>query len=493
MPLPRQEATARAQQALTHFQAGRLHEAEMVCRDILLVAPHHVDSLHLLGLIAHQTGHNDQAAGLFTQAIKQAPAIAELHWNLGSVLRTAGRTDDALASFRKALRLKPDSVDMHRKLGDVLRDLGRPEEALGRYQKAIQLKPQDAEAHHNLALAHKTLGRTKIALEGFYESVRLAPNHPQAHYNLGIMLLLAGRLEEGWREYEWRWRMPTFKRRDCVQPVWGGEPLQGRTLLIHAEQGFGDTIQFCRFVPPLARDNDIILQVPQPVMRLLSRPENMGRLIPPGKETPPFDLYCSLMSLPALLDISSADLPAATPYLAADPAEVARWRQRLAGYAGLHVGLAWAGSVACAADEQRSMTLDQLAGLAGLPAVTFVSLQKGRDGASDGAPMPGMLDWTEELDDFADTAGLIGALDLVISVDTAVVHLAGALGKPVWLLNRFDPCWRWQLEREDSPWYPTLRQFRQSRMGDWDDVIGRVRTALAALTNVKPPGLTHVQ
>ncbi len=482
--LAEQAIAARFQQGVSLFQAGRLPDAEMAFRDILRADPNHIYSLHFLGVIGHQTGHNGPAAELFARAVKLAPANAELQWGYGSVLHALGHTEAAIAAFRKALRLKPDVADWHWKLGTLLWGLQRAEEAVGCYEKARQLAPDNVRLHHELAMINMSLGRNAAALAGLREAVRLDPDTPEIHHDLAGALLQAGDLAEGWREYEWRWRITefqdtwqritTFRRQGCAQPEWDGSPLGGRRLLIHAEQGFGDAIQFSRFVPALARENDVILQARPPVLRLLESLPGGARLVSATEDPPPFDVYCSLMSLPGRLGITLANLPAEIPYLAADPTAVAQWQERLGGYAGLRVGLTWAGNTGYAIDSRRSMPVDRLPPLLDVPGVTFVSLQKGAP--SHG---PGLLDWTAELADFADTAALIGALDLVISVDTAVVHLAGALGKPAWLLNRFDSCWRWLLGRDDSPWYPTLRQFRQPRPGDWAGVIGRVRAALS--------------
>ena len=258
-------------------------------------------------------------------------------------------------------------------------------------------------------------------------------------------------------------------------------------LLVHSEQGLGDTLQFCRFVPIVAQGAKIVLEVQPPLHRLLADLPGIAEIVAEGDKLPPFDLHCALLSLPRFLGTSLETIPGEVPYLTADPLLVSAWRRRLAGLAGLKIGLVWAGGprpdepAESSVDRHRSMPLARLAALAEVEGVSFVSLQKGPPAAQAAQPPPGMVlhDFTAELDDFADTAALVEALDLVISVDTAVAHLAGALGKPVWLLNRFDTCWRWLLGRDDSPWYPTLRQFRQPAAEDWDSVIAAVKAALA--------------
>jgi hypothetical protein len=268
--------------------------------------------------------------------------------------------------------------------------------------------------------------------------------------------------------------------RDFAQPLWNGEDIGNRVLLISTEYGYGDTIQFCRYVPLIASRARVVLEVQRPLLRLLSGIKGVAQVVAYGDPLPPFDFYCPLLNLPRLLGTTLETIPAQVPYLSADREKVAAWHERLTGYQGLRVGLAWAGNPDLPRDRQRSIALDRLAILASVRGVVFVSLQKGEAATQTRSPTLDMVvyDWTDALDDFVETAALIEAVDLVISVDTSIVHLAGALGKPVWLLNRFDTCWRWLLDRGDSPWYPTLRQFRQPRRDDWDSVLQQVGAAL---------------
>jgi len=308
--------------------------------------------------------------------------------------------------------------------------------------------------------------------------------------NLCFLLLITGRFEEGWEEHEWRWRMrqSSMVERTFPVPLWGGEPIAGRTILLHAEQGLGDTLQFCRYAPLIEPGARVIVEVQAPLARLVSRMPGIAQVVVRGQALPPFDLHCPLLSLPRAFGTTLATVPG-KPYLAADPADSASWRERLAALPGLKVGLVWAGEPRenwpklAAIDARRSMALKTLAQLGDAAGVSFISLQKGKPAAQATDPPAGMslVDHTAELKDFADTAALIENLDLVICVDTSVAHLAGGMGKPVWLLNRFDTCWRWLLDRDDSPWYPTLRQFRQPSPGDWLAVVARVRDALQRL------------
>jgi hypothetical protein len=318
-------------------------------------------------------------------------------------------------------------------------------------------------------------GRMVEAEAAALTSVRLAPEHADARYTLGTIQLLRGQLPAGFAGLEWRWRRRGFTcPRAFDRPHWDGGALAGRTLLLHAEQGLGDAIQMLRFVPRVAAGGRVLLEVPPALRRLAGRFAGVAEVFTAGAPVPPFDLHCPLPSLPWALGLTLADIPGA-PYLAPDAADVTAWRRRLDGVSGRRVGLCWAGNPSYAADARRSLAPERLSVLADLPGIAFISLQPGA------AVPPGLAlhDWTADLHDLADTAALLACLDLVVTVDTAVAHLAGALGRPVWLLNRFDTCWRWLLDRDDSPWYPTLRLFRQDRPGDWDGVLGRMRAELA--------------
>jgi hypothetical protein len=317
-------------------------------------------------------------------------------------------------------------------------------------------------------------------------AIALKPGSPEAQFNLGACQLALGDYERGWAGYEWRWQTRnTAPLPDYRSPRWRGDvAIPNQTILVHAEQGFGDSLQFCRYVPMLASLASVVLDVSRPLVRLLSSLDCDVRIIARGDDLPPFDTWIPMLSLPLAFQTTLATIPGPARYLHADPEQSARWRKRLSGMAGRKIGLVWAGSPlslqpqALAMDRRRSLTLQQFAPLADIPGLCLISLQKGD--AARQSPPDGMAlhDWTDELDDFADTAALIEALDLVISVDTSVVHLAGALGKPVWVLNRFDQCWRWLSDRTDSPWYPTARLFRQPAPGDWTSVMRDVAAAL---------------
>ena len=440
----------------------------------------------------------EDALACYDQALALRADIPPIWNNRGNALRNLDRLDEAEKSLREALRLRPDFANAHNNLGRVLDDLGRFEEAEASIRTALRLEPEHAFAHCYLGLVLHHLGRAREAEASYRTALRLRPEYRGWRGALGHALLLAGQLEEGWKEFGSHWQTES---KVSPGPLLE-EAIGDRVILLVAQQGHGDTLQFCRYVPQIAaRARKTILSVQPGLVRLLTRLPGVSEIITEGGRPSSFDLWCSLMSLPRAVGTTLETIPAVTPYLTADPADVADWRARLAGLAGLRVGLCWAGGrsslIKIAVDRRRSVTLDTLAPLGAVSGVHFISLQIGPPAAEAARPPPGMAlhDFTEDLHDFADTAALIENLDLVISVDTSVVHLAGALGKPVWLLNRFDTCWRWLQNRDDSPWYPSLRQFRQSTSGDWPSVIGRARDALQRLvegdrSQLRPPMLT---
>jgi tetratricopeptide (TPR) repeat protein len=471
-------------EALTNLGAaraalGETAEAETCYRCALALAPSLAAACANLGALLCRLGRWAEAEQSLRRALEARPDFPAALDSLGTALAALGRPAEAEAAYRRALALAPDYADAHSNLGTLLDTAGRFAEAESSHRRALALNPSHAEAHLNLGNVLVALGRLPEAEASYRAALRLRPGEPEAEYNLGVALLSAGRLREGWAGYERRWDRRGAARREFPVPLWTGEPLGARRLLVHAEQGLGDTIQFCRFVPLLC-SSQIIFEVPPALFRLLAAQPLGARIVPRGDPLPPFDLHCPLMSLPHRLGATLETIPSSR--LAADPALAARWSARLAPLAclkgaGLKIGLAWAGNPDYAADRRRSLDPACLAPLLTLPNIAFISLQPNTP-----APPP-LIDWTAELACFADTAALIAALDLVISADTAAAHLAGALGKPVWLLNRFDSCWRWLRARTDSPWYPTLRQFRQPRPGDWSAPIAAVRSALLALPN----------
>jgi tetratricopeptide (TPR) repeat protein len=453
------------------------------------------------GLAARQ--RYEEALECYDHALAIRGDIPQIWANRGRALRNLDRLDEAETSLREALRLKPDFANGHTELGRVLDCLGRFEEAEASVRTALRLQPEHAVAHCTLGYILYHLGRVAEAQASYRTALRLRPENRQWRVFLGEALLLAGQLEEGWKEFEWRWQSEQQRLRPLSGvPSWNGEAIGDRVILLLADQGHGDALQFCRYVPQVAaRATRTVLAVQPRLARLLSRLPGVSEIITEGGCPSSVDLWCGLLSLPYAVGTTLETIPATTPYLTADPADVAHWRERLAGLAGLRVGLCWAGGQfnvgQIQRDRRRSITLDTLAPFGEVSGVQFISLQIGPPAAQAARPPQGMElhDFAEDQHDFADTAAIIENLDLVISVDTAVAHLAGGLGKPVWLLNHFDTDWRWLQNRDDSPWYPSLRLFRQPTPGDWPSVISRVQGALQRLVDgdhsqLRPPMLT---
>ena len=497
-------------------EAGQLAAAVATFRRAIRRKPDFLGAHNNLGNTLRQLGQAEAAAEAFRRAIALSPDAAPLHVNLAAALELAGQPALAVDSLSVAARLAPGSADIWRQLGQVSARLGETEAARGALTKALGLGADDAALHQELAAALALLDRRGEALEHLRRAAVLAPSDPRTHANLGMLLrdlgdddgalasldralvldpayaparyhlglthLLAGRLAQGFPLYEARQQAMTGSVGRFPDTPWRGEKMPGRTLLLHAEQGLGDTLQFCRFVSMAAAVSEarVVLEVQGPLLRLLTGLPGVTEIVAAGNTPVAFDVHCPLPSLPTAFATNLATLPANVPYLRADPNRVAAWQERLAGISGRKIGLVWAGNPDYEHDALRSLPPAALAALDGIPKACFVSLQKERGLGLDGKPpRPIAIDWTGELGDVAETAALMQALDLVISADTAMVHLGGALGRPVWLLNRYDTDWRWMRDRtEDSPWYPTLRQFRQPRRGDWAGVLTAVKAAL---------------
>ena len=481
--------------SLALMALGRLAEAEASCRRALQLQPNFAQAMSNLAILCRRAGRLGEAETLYREALRLSPGFADALYNFGNLLAEQDRLAEALDRYRQAVAFAPGREAHHVALGATLNRLGRLAEAEQACRAAIALAPERADNYYNLGIAQFGQDRLEAAEASYRQVLALDPRHQQAHYNLGHILLVTGRLEEGWPHVEWKAVTNVAGLRGFAPPLWTGDALGARTLLVHAEQGLGDTLQYIRYVPRIG--GRVILEVQPPLLRLLAGLPGVAQLVGRGEKLPDFDLHCHLSALPRLLGTPIVEaIPAEIPYLRADPALSAAWRGRLASLDGgrsLRVGLVWAGGRSLddtsqnEIDRHRSITLAQMAPLAGIGGVTYVSLQKGPPAAEAAAPPPGLTlhDFTAELGDFADTAALVEALDLVIGVDTSTIHVAGALGRPVWLLNRYHTCWRWLLDRADSPWYPTLRQFRQPALGDWASVMAAVRAALIERVSVR--------
>jgi len=487
-------------------------------RQVLEADPHQPDALHLLGLIAHQFGKSDLAAQLIARALEIRPDNPEALVNLGNALQELKRCDEALASYDRALEIKPDyamawsnratalqGLKRHdealasydkalaiqpgyaealRNRGVALHELRRYDEALASYDRALAVRPDYAEALSNRGLTLQALKRHDEALASYGKALAIDPMLAEAHANEGLLRLLLGDFEQGWKKYQWRWKGAFFSSspgRSFAQPLWlGKDDVKGKTLLVHAEQGLGDTIQFARYAPKLAEKGATVILEVQPALKaLIANTAGACQVLSQGEPLPRFDFHCPFLSLPLAFDTRPDSIPAQIPYLAAPGAAIEKWRAKLGQGGAPKVGIVWSGRSTHANDANRSVGLSRLMALEG-SGVQLVSLQNEVRGQDESvlAANSQVLHFGRELRDFSETAALVSALDLVISVDTSVAHLAGALGKPVWILLPFAPDWRWLLDREDSPWYPTARLFRQPRIGDWDSVIAGVRQEL---------------
>ncbi|HTK36754.1 MAG TPA: tetratricopeptide repeat-containing glycosyltransferase family protein [Caulobacteraceae bacterium] len=506
--------------AAAAHRAGRLGEAKELYQQLLETDPDQAEVLHRLATIALAEGRVEDGVLLLRRTLALAPQMLAAHLNLALALEHLGQGEAALASYERAIAVAPRHAETHARHGDLMLRLGRYETSLAAYDRALALDPRLARAWSNRGLALLGLGRTTEAVESFDGALALdpgfvdalvnrgialrelnrldaslaslgaalqaAPDNPAAACNLGVSQLLAGALEPGFRGHEQRWRLEPNRSalRTFAAPLWqGGEDLAGRTLLLHAEQGFGDTIQFCRYAAlAAARGARVVLEAPPALKALMRSLDGVAELVGAGEPLPDFDLHCPLMSLPHAFGTTLETIPTRASYLAAPPERSAAWAGVVADSPRPKVGLAWFGKPTHHNDRNRSIRLEPL--LEALPSgLELFSLQD-RARPEDEAALaayPRIRRFEDRLTDFADTAALASQMDLVVSVDTSTAHLAAALGRPTWVLLPFSPDWRWLLDREDSPWYPTVRLFRQPAPGDWDSVLARLGEALSGV------------
>jgi tetratricopeptide (TPR) repeat protein len=448
------------------------------------LAPDDADTLIARGNIYYEMKSFMAALADYESALSLRPDAAVIHNNRGNALRGLGRSADALDAFSRALRLKSGYAEAYNNRGNAQLELNRPSAALADYDRALALKPDATDALVNRGSALRDLNRADEAVESFDRAIALDPELAEAHWNRALTCLSLGDFEQGWRGYEWRWRRNAAEMtpRVFAQPQWRGEDLQGKTILLHAEQGFGDTIQFIRYLPMvLAQGAKVVLEIPADLMPLIGDIDDVT-MFRRGQTLPPFDLHCALMSLPLAFGTTLATVPAPRAYLRAPSERIEQWRTRLPRAEAPRIGLVWSGKPTHNNDHNRSIALARLAPLLLKPGFQFVSLQKEVRDADRAAlrKFPALVRLDDALADFADTAAVVASLDLVITVDTAVAHLAGAMGTPVWILLPAIGDWRWLLKREDSPWYPSARLFRQPHIGDWGSVIARLTRELAA-------------
>ena len=504
MPLPprvsppafmrHQEATLFAR-ALARHQAGDLAEAKTAYQVVLGINPSNTEALTMLGTLHLQCGEPPAAIRLFDMSLRINPQQSRACNNRGIALFELQRFEAALADFDRAVALR--LPEAHKNRANALTSLARYDEALAELDKALAIDPNDAELYNNRTPALLWRGDYQAALAAFDRAIALRPDYAYAHFHKAqLLLLLLDDFANGWKLFEWRRQLAEAKAVyfDLAEPPWlGSLDIAGKTILLYAEQGFGDTLQFCRYVTLVqALQAKVVFQVPAPLTRLMTTVHGACEVVATGEAIPPCDFQCPLMSLPLALGTTPATIPSAIPYLTADPLLAAAWSKRFGIHIRPRVGLVWLGSRAGAFGHFKSMTFDEILGLTDCEA-DFYGLQK--DVTSDGDLASDKSDRVTnlgpDLDDFAETAAVIAQLDLVISIDTAVAHLAGALGKPVWIMLSHLQDWRWLREGPTTPWYPTARLFRQSTPNDWSDVLNAVKPELrrwSAESWSSPPG-----
>jgi tetratricopeptide (TPR) repeat protein len=477
----------------------RPHEALESLDRAILLRPNFAEAWCDRGIALRKLGRPTEALASQDEALRLQPRNIDALFGRVGPLRDLSRVQDALAAADEAIMARPDHPQAHNLRGIVLHDLGRSDEALESFGQALARDPDDAKTLSNRGMVLYELRRLDEAVQSYAMAIERKPSLADAQYNHALCRLMLGDLAVGWAQHEWRWRLDELlsDRREGEAPTWlGDESLAGKTILLWAEQGLGDTLQFCRYAPAVAAQaKEVILEVQPGLKRLMASLGSSIRVITRGERPPAHDFQTPLMSLPHALGASSGGEGS---YLRADPRMGKAWASRLGKAERLRVGLCWAGGsrpgqfVATTMDKRRSLPLDAFAPLGKVESIEVYSLQKGPPAAqlaeldASGWSGPHIADLTAELADFADTAALVTNLDLVITCDTAIAHLAGALGKPVWILNRFDACWRWFTNRDDSPWYPTARLFRQPTPGDWTSVVSRVTEELKSLVPATP-------
>ena len=483
---------------------GRFDAALDTCRQALEADPTSAEIYRRIGGLAVMLKQPQAAVDALEIALTLDASDAAALCNMGAALRELGRGDEARKCLEASTRANSDHPSGWFNLGVVYTDMARWSDAATCYGRALQGKPRHAKAASGLSTALRALGKLSEAINVARQALVWAPDFPELHISLSEALLANGDLGAGFAENEWRWKVPEWanSRRHTQAPLWRGEPLQGRRLLVHAEQGFGDQLQMSRFVSHIRDASEIILEVPAPLLRLLrtlaTLPGTSLQVVLKGSDMPEYDLQCPIMSLPTACGITRPhDVPSQTPYLYAAARDVAVWHERLGDLPGLRVGLCWSSGVrpdliSRIIQARKSVPFGMLAPLSTIENCSFVSLQTERPAAKLHSPdtNPKVLDLAEHLNDFAETAALVECLDLVITVDTAVAHLAGALGRPVWLLNRCDADWRWSIRQDCSPWYPTLHQFRQPEPGAWAEVINLIHGNLAEVARFKNANAT---
>ncbi len=468
-------------------ELGNLDEAILSYKKAISLSPDNAKTHNNLGTALKKLCRMEEAEKSYYRAIELKPDYAEAHNNLGNVLQSLNRLDDAISSYKSAITINPYYTEAHYNCGNARKEQKRFDEACVSYKRAITLKPDYAKAHNNMGITLQEQGKFAEAAECYSRAIELKQDYADAHFNKSLLSLLKGNFKDGWQKYEWRLHTNGYTHRTFQQPGWDGTPLNGKTILIHTEQGFGDNIQFVRYLPMVQEQGGrVVFECLPNLINLLKNCTGIDTIIsrdPSGKLSEQFDFHSHLLSIPGILNTRLDTIPSNGPYIIPDSTRVMEWRDRLkVNEKSIKIGLVWASSPENRElYHKKSCKLINFETISEIPGLSFYSLQKGSSSAEiHNAPKSmKIIDLDNELNDFVDTAAVIANLDLVISVDTSVAHLAGAIGKPVWTLLPFVPDWRWLLERDDSPWYPSMRLFRQSRPDDWDDVFEQVEKALS--------------
>jgi tetratricopeptide (TPR) repeat protein len=467
-------------------QRNQLDEAVASLEQALRLKPDYVEAYNNLAITLGDTGRHEEAVAHLNRALQIRPDYADGLINLGRELGELGRKAEAVVYLRQAARLKAQSAQAHNILGLALADLGRFSEAEAAYEAALRLEPKNADVLTNLGSAYKEQGRLDEALACYEMALWFEPDAASIHWNRALARLQMGDYERGWPEYEWRWRRRNTVARPFTQPRWDGAPLCGRTILLYSEQGLGDTLQFVRYAALVReRGGTVVLECPGMLRPLLSSCPGVDRIVAEGAAPPAFDVQIPLLSLPAVFGTTVATVPARIPYLAADPALAERWGSELRHYPGYKIGIAWQGNPNHRWDRHRSFALRRAGPLARLEGVRLISLQQvhGLDQLDNCGGLP-IVRLGDDLDGgagaFMGAAAIMAHLDLVITVDSALAHLAGALGVPTWTVLAGIADWRWMVDRDDTPWYPTMRLFRQPEVGRWEPVFERMAAEITS-------------
>ena len=465
-------------------EAGDFDAAESACRRAIELKPDWAHAHVNLGKALLGGGKTGEAIEAIRRGIELQDNLAEAHHAMGRAMVEQDAIEEAIDAFARAVELQPGDAKNRNDLGCALLKMGRYDQAIAASEQALAIDPNYAKAHNDIGVALNLRGNLGEAVAAFDRAIAIDAEFAEAHFNRSAVMLLEGDFQQGWAGYEWRSRCD-FGGPDPIQPdapLWDGRNLDGKRILLQWEQGFGDTLQFVRYAPLVAgRGGAVVLACQAPLARLLESTPGVEQVIPHGSPLPPVDLYCPLLSLPRIFGAVEDTIPAEVPYVWPKPGDAAAWRERLAPHDGLRVAIAWAGNPRRATDRARSIPFEAFLPLTAVEGASFFSVQVGPrsgDFLSSPAGPAQVVDLSPHLSDFADTAAAIGEMDLVITADTAVAHLAGAMGKDVWVLLPCVPDWRWLLGRDDSPWYPTARLFRQKTAGDWPGVIQRAGSAL---------------